>query len=80
MRSSEPFIIFILKVVQMQRGRAPVLIGGQRATILQQNSGASVQQGASTATRVVRPVSGQAQQPGMAQAPVRMVITVFGVP
>jgi len=61
-------------VVQMQRGRAPVLIGGQRATILQQNSGASVQQGASTATRVVRPVSGQAQQPGMAQAPVRMVM------
>ena len=57
----------------MQRSRAPVLIGGQRATILQQNSGASVQQGASTATRVVRPVSGQAQQPGMAQAPVRMV-------
>ena len=58
----------------MQRGRAPsMLIGGQRATILQPNSGASVQQGVSTATttRVVRP--NQAQQPGIAQTPVRMV-------
>ena len=58
----------------MQRGRAPsMLIGGQRATILQPNTGGSVQQGVATATttRVVRP--NQSQQPGIAQTPVRMV-------
>ena len=56
----------------MQRGRAPAMvIGGQRATILQQNSG-SVQAASAATTRVVRPVS-QTQQPGMPQTPVRMV-------
>ena len=60
----------------MQRARAPtMLIGGQRATILQQASGSSVPQRAQgvTTTRVVRPLSGQNQQPGLPQTPVRMV-------
>ena len=60
----------------MQRARAPtMLIGGQRATILQQTSGAGVQHGAQniTTTRVLRPVSGQTQQPALPQTPVRMV-------
>ena len=60
----------------MQRARAPtMLIGGQRATILQQASASNVPQRAQgvTTTRVVRPLGGQNQQPGLPQTPVRMV-------
>ena len=63
----------------MQRGRAPsMLIGGQRATILQPNTGGSVQQGVATATttRVVRP---NQSQPGIAQTPVRIRIVKHGL-
>ena len=67
-------LISSMKVVQMQRGRAPaMLIGGQRATILQQNSNSSVHPASTSTTRVVRPVGGQTQQPGITQTPVRMV-------
>ena len=67
-------VIFSVKVVQMQRGRAPaMLIGGQRATILQQNSNSTVNPASTSTTRVVRPVGGQTQQPGITQTPVRMV-------
>ena len=58
----------------MQRARPPTMvIGGQRATILQQTSGTGVQQGAQNITRVVRPLGGQTQQPALPQTPVRMV-------
>ena len=55
----------------MQRARPPaMLIGGQRATILQQTSGAGIQPGAQNiaTTRLLRP-----QQPALPQTPVRMV-------
>ena len=66
----------------MQRARAPtMLLGGQRTTILQQATGSSAPQRAQTvtATRVVRPLTGQNQQPGLPQTPVRMVCksTIF---
>ena len=51
----------------MQRARAPtMLLGGQRATILQPASRTDVQP---SATRIVRP----GQQPILPQTPVRMV-------
>ena len=58
----------------MQRARAPtMLIGGQRATILQQTSSPGVQQQNSPSSRLLRPSGNPSQQPTLPQTPVRMV-------